>query len=142
MLISSTWFRLKWITDRFLIVIPISLTYAVLKHRLLDIHLVVRRSLKYLMARRVLQLIVIMPFLGLILPIALNPNRTLLESLRQDRATSREPANAAPVIEIFRMPVAPNKNGTARSKRKGRDPLFKTAHVDDLQLPNPKVTIG
>ena len=82
--ILASWGFLRWIADSLLVAIPISLTFAVLKHRLLDIHLVVRRSLKYLMARRVLQVIVVLPFLGLTLPIALNPNRTLLEALRKD----------------------------------------------------------
>jgi hypothetical protein len=60
---------LRWAADAVLIVIPVSLTYAILKHRLLDIRLVVRRGLRYLMARRVLQTLVILPFVGLILPV-------------------------------------------------------------------------
>lgn len=68
-LVSGTWGVLRWAADAVLIVIPVSLTYAILKHRLLDIRLVVRRGLRYLMARRVLQTLVILPFVGLILPV-------------------------------------------------------------------------
>lgn len=75
---------LRWAADCFLVAIPASLTYAILKHRLLDIRIITRRSLRYLMARRALQLLIALPFLGLILPIVLNPNRTMLDVLRQD----------------------------------------------------------
>ena len=84
MLIGHAWFRLKSITDCFLIVIPVSLTYAVLKHRLLDIHIIIRRGLRYVIARRVLQMLLVLPFLGLVLPIVANPNRSLLEIRRQN----------------------------------------------------------
>jgi hypothetical protein len=82
-LVSGTWGVLRWAADAVLIVIPVSLTYAILKHRLLDIRLVVRRGLRYLMARRVLQTLLILPFVGLILPIVLHPDRTLLDAARQ-----------------------------------------------------------
>jgi GAF domain-containing protein len=80
---SNTWFVLRWIADGFLVVIPVSLTWAVLRQQLLDIHIVVRRGLRYMMARRVLQTILVLPFLGLILPILSHPNRSLLDSLYQ-----------------------------------------------------------
>jgi hypothetical protein len=83
MLRTGTWYALKWIADGFLVVIPVSLNYAVLKHHLLDIHIIVRRGLRYLMARRVLQALLLLPFLGLILPIIFHPNWTLLEALQQ-----------------------------------------------------------
>jgi len=75
---------LRWTADCFLVAIPASLTYAILKHRLLDIRIIARRSLRYVMARRALQFLIALPFLGLILPIVLNPNRTMLDVLRQD----------------------------------------------------------
>ena len=54
-----------------------------LKHRLLDIRVAVRRGLRYMLARRMLQAILILPFLGLTLPIVTHPNQTLMELLRQ-----------------------------------------------------------
>ena len=83
LLTTGTWAVLRWVVDGFVVVIPVSLTYAILKHRLLDIHVVVRRGLRYVMARRVLQVLLILPFLGFILPVVAHPNRTLLDALRQ-----------------------------------------------------------
>ena len=79
----GAWSVLQWVADGFLILIPVSLTYAILKHRLLDIHVIVRRGLRYVMARRVLQALLLLPFLGLILPIVFHPNWTLLKALQQ-----------------------------------------------------------
>jgi eukaryotic-like serine/threonine-protein kinase len=42
----------------------------------------VRRGLRYMLARRMLQAIIILPFLGLTLPVITHPDRTLAESLR------------------------------------------------------------
>jgi len=80
---TGLWGTLRWVADGCLIAIPVSLTYAVLKHRLLDIHVVVRRGLRYVMARRVLQGLLVLPFLGLIVPIVSHPDRTVLDTLRQ-----------------------------------------------------------
>ena len=83
LLTTGTWSVLRWVADGFLVVIPVSLTYAILKHRLLDIHVIVRRGLRYVMARRVLQVLLVLPFLGLILPIVFHPNWTLLQAFQQ-----------------------------------------------------------
>jgi eukaryotic-like serine/threonine-protein kinase len=80
---TAAWDNLRWLADGCMIAIPAALTYGVLKHRLLDISVVIRRGLRYLLARRILQAILILPFLGLALPIIANPNRSLIESLRQ-----------------------------------------------------------
>jgi hypothetical protein len=82
-LMGTNWNLLRWIADQFMIALPIALTYAVLKHRLLDISVVVRRGLRYMLARRMLQAILILPFLGLILPIVSHPDKSLTESLKQ-----------------------------------------------------------
>ena len=82
-LLSGAWNNLRWLADQFMIALPISLTYGVLKHRLFDIGVVVRRGLRYMLARRMLQAILILPFLGLTLPVVAHPDRSLIESLRQ-----------------------------------------------------------
>ena len=82
-LVSAAWAHLRWVADGCMIALPASLTYGVLKHRLLDISVAVRRGLRYMLARRMLQAILILPFLGLTLPFVTNPNRTLIELLRQ-----------------------------------------------------------
>jgi hypothetical protein len=82
-LLSVPWDRLRWVADQFMIALPAALTYGVLKHRLLDIRVVVRRGLRYMLARRMLQAILILPFLGLTLPIVSHPDKSLIQSLRQ-----------------------------------------------------------
>ena len=82
-LMSAAWANLRWLADGCMIALPASLTYGVLKHQLLDISVAVRRDLRYMLARRMLQAILILPFLGLTLPIITHPNRTLIELLRQ-----------------------------------------------------------
>ena len=64
-LTSATWNHLRWAADGCMIALPAALTYGVLKHRLLDIRVAVRRGLRYMLARRMLQAILILPFLGL-----------------------------------------------------------------------------
>jgi eukaryotic-like serine/threonine-protein kinase len=80
---GAAWSNLRMITDQCMVALPLSLAYGVLKHRLLDISVVVRRSLRYVLARRMLQIILILPFLGLMLPVVTHPDRTLAEILRQ-----------------------------------------------------------
>jgi eukaryotic-like serine/threonine-protein kinase len=82
-LLSATWSNLRWIADQFMVALPAALMYGVLKHRLFDIRVVVRRGLRYMLARRVLQAILILPFLGLILPIVTHPNESLIQLLRR-----------------------------------------------------------
>lgn len=59
--------------------IPFATAYAVLKHRALGISVVFRQSMKYLLARNVLPVILLLPVIGLILPVVRNPNRTISE---------------------------------------------------------------
>ena len=80
---GAAWSNLRTITDQCMVALPLSLAYGVLKHRLLDISVVVRRSLRYVLARRMLQIILILPFLGLMLPVVTHPDRTLAQILRQ-----------------------------------------------------------
>lgn len=61
--------------------VPISITYAVLKHRVLGIGVVVRRGVQYLLAANALRLFVALPVLGLAAGIVANPNRTIPQLL-------------------------------------------------------------
>lgn len=61
--------------------IPITFGYAILKHRVFDINVVVRRSLQYLLARNVLRAILSLPLIALVVAIVSNPNRTVAEIL-------------------------------------------------------------
>jgi len=59
--------------------IPIATGYAILKHRLFDIHVVLRRGLQYLVARNVLRFILALPALAVLYSLVTNANRTIGE---------------------------------------------------------------
>lgn len=67
-----------------LLLIPSVLTYAVVKNRILGIEVVVRQGLRYLLARNVLRVILLLPLAGLILPIVRHPNRPLTDAFGQN----------------------------------------------------------
>lgn len=62
-----------------IIFIPITLGYAIIKHRVFDINVVVRQSLQYLLAKNMLRAIITFPLLVLLYTIFVNRNRTIGE---------------------------------------------------------------
>jgi hypothetical protein len=81
---GQTWSEVGAMANLFLIAFPATLTYAAVQHRALGIHVVVRRSLQYLLARRVLHLCLVLPGIGLMLPIILHPNQPLLQGFHRN----------------------------------------------------------
>jgi hypothetical protein len=67
-----------------LVAIPFATGYAIVKHRAMGVSVVFRQSMKYLLARNVLQVILVLPVIGLILPLVRNPNRTVSELFFQN----------------------------------------------------------
>jgi hypothetical protein len=94
-LVPQLWWHAVWVYDTFVapssvsqfsaavnaatIAIPITIAYAVVKHRVFDISVVVRRGLQYLLARRALQAAVAVPIVALAVTLALNRHRTLAQ---------------------------------------------------------------
>lgn len=76
--------RLQTIAQLFLILLPLTFTYAVLAHRVVGVEVVVRRGLRYLLARNVLRAAVFLPLLLIATSVLLNPNRTVAEILFQN----------------------------------------------------------
>ena len=64
-----------------LLLIPPAYAYAILRHRVIPISLIIRRGVQYLLAKNVLRLLIALPILGLIVTILANPNRTLSDIL-------------------------------------------------------------
>jgi len=63
------------------LLIPLAFAYAVVRHKVIPVSLIVRRGLQYLLAKNALRLLLILPILGIVWNIAANPNRTLSEIL-------------------------------------------------------------
>lgn len=81
---NRTYVILRNISRLASILIPVTATYAVLKHRLFDIQIVVRKSVQYLLAKNVLGILAVLPFVGLVYQILSNPDRTVAEILTKD----------------------------------------------------------
>jgi len=67
--------KAEWITDPTTLFLPVAWGYAILTRRVYDVSVVVRRSLRYLMARRALSIILLLPTLALIYRTVHNPIR-------------------------------------------------------------------
>lgn len=63
------------------VVFPFVFAYAIVRHKVIPVSLVIRRGLQYLLAKNALRLLLILPILGIVWNIAANPNRTLSEIL-------------------------------------------------------------
>src|SRR5262245_40719188 len=63
------------------LLIPAAYAYAILRHRVIPISLIIRRGIQYLLARNVLRILIALPVIGLALTILANPNRTLSDIL-------------------------------------------------------------
>lgn len=66
------------------VLIPISFGYAIVKHRVFDINVVVRRGVQYLLARNALRLILSLPILALAFIIVSDRHLTLAELLSRN----------------------------------------------------------
>ncbi|MBA2502456.1 MAG: protein kinase [Pyrinomonadaceae bacterium] len=61
--------------------VPFSFAYAIVRHQVIPVNLIIRRGLQYLFAKNALRALVLLPFVGILLTIILNPNRTLADIL-------------------------------------------------------------
>ena len=62
-----------------LLLIPITFAYAVLKHQVIPVRLIIRRSLQYLLAKNALRILLLLPTAGLVISIVSNPNRSVAD---------------------------------------------------------------
>jgi len=61
------------------ILVPISFGYGVAKHRILGVDVVVRRGIRYLLAKNILRLVLLAPIIALVYSVFSNPDRTVSE---------------------------------------------------------------
>ncbi len=76
---------LAWLQDAnafFVVPAPIALAYAIVKHRVMGIRLVLRRSLQYLLAQNALRVILLAPLLAIVIELIRQPNRGIGDLLR------------------------------------------------------------
>jgi serine/threonine protein kinase len=72
---------LWWFSDLAVLLVPISLGYAILKRQVYDINIAVRRGLQYLLAKNALRALLAAPMIGLAITIYANRDRTLTDLL-------------------------------------------------------------
>lgn len=60
---------------------PIAIAYAIVRHQVIPVSLIVRRSLQYLLAKNALRLLLALPLAGLALTVYINRDRTLADLL-------------------------------------------------------------
>jgi len=65
--------------ELFIIILPLSFVYVIVKHQVFDINVVVRRGLQYILAKNFLYLVLVSELLGIIAIIVFNPNLTVGE---------------------------------------------------------------
>jgi len=63
--------------------IPISLAYAVVKHRVLDVKVAVRLGLQYVLAKRALQALVALPVAALVVTVVVNRHLTIVQLITE-----------------------------------------------------------
>ena len=96
--------RLDLIVNVSSAVIPLSVAYAVVKHRLLDIRVAIRLGVQYLLAHRALQSLVVLPMIALAYSLVINRHRTLAEMFTENTAYVYWLAAAALGLR-FRLPI-------------------------------------
>jgi tRNA A-37 threonylcarbamoyl transferase component Bud32 len=83
-LLSETWSDITRGVNVSLILVPVSVGYAVIKHRVLGINLVIRRGLQYLLAKNVLRVVLLLPVIGLVFRVLQSRNETIAEVFSQN----------------------------------------------------------
>jgi hypothetical protein len=63
------------------ILVPVSFAYAIVRHQVIPVSLIVRRSIQYLLAKNALRVLLLLPVAGLVLSIALDPSRSVADIL-------------------------------------------------------------
>jgi hypothetical protein len=70
-------------SNSFITLIPLTLAYAMVKHQVFGVQVVIRQGMKYLLARNVLTVLLVLPVAGLVLPFARHPERSISETVRR-----------------------------------------------------------
>jgi hypothetical protein len=61
--------------------VPVAFAYAIVRHQVIPVSLIVRRSVQYLLAKNALRVLLLLPVAGLVLSVALAPERSVADIL-------------------------------------------------------------
>ncbi len=68
------------------LLLPLSFAYAIVRHQVIPVRLIIRRGVQYLLARNALRLLLALPLIALALSVLRNPHRTLADLLLRNDA--------------------------------------------------------
>lgn len=128
--------RFDLFVNAFTVTIPLTMAYAVVKHRVLDIRVVIRRGVRYLLARRALQAASLLPFVMLLYELVRNRDRTLVELAAETSAYIFWLVLAFAALK-FRHPIAAWLDGRFFREEYDREQLMiglldTSRHVESL----------
>ncbi|HEX7956333.1 MAG TPA: hypothetical protein VF508_05280, partial [Pyrinomonadaceae bacterium] len=63
------------------LLVPVAFAYAIVRHQVIPVSLIVRRSIQYLLAKNALRLLLLLPAAGLVVSVALDPTRSVADVL-------------------------------------------------------------
>src|ERR1043166_8438481 len=84
-----------------LLLVPISLAYAVVRHRVIPISIIIRRSVQYVLARNALRVLPALPIIGLIYSVVSHPNRSVADIVLRSSVYFYLAVLAAILIGLF-----------------------------------------
>lgn len=83
-ILQRAWLVVDLATNAGTVLIPIGVAFAVVRHQLFDITVVIRRGLQYLLARRALQVLLGLPTVALAVTVVVHRNLTIGQLLTQN----------------------------------------------------------
>jgi hypothetical protein len=98
---GTHWAQVSLLETLAMLLIPISFAYAIVRHQVIPVSIIVRRSVQYLLAKNALQVLLALPILGVVISIVANPNRSVAEILLRNSFHFYLLAVAAIAVGLF-----------------------------------------
>ena len=98
---GTHWAQLSLVATFAMLLIPISFAYAIVRHQVIPVSIIVRRSVQYLLAKNALRVLLALPILGLVVSVIANPNRSVADILLRNTFHFYLLAAAAIAVGLF-----------------------------------------